>query len=42
MVSCFIWRSVNNFEFVFVYDVRELANFIDSHVAIPLSKHHLL
>ena len=35
-------RSLNHFEFIFVYDVWEYSNFIDSHVAVQLSQHHLL
>ena len=40
-----LWCHVlylNLFEFIFVYDVREWSNFIDSEVAVQLSQHHLL
>ena len=42
MVSCLIFRSLNHFEFISVYGVRECSNFIDLHVAVQLSQHHLL
>ena len=42
MTSCLIFRSLNLFAFIFVYDVREWSNFIDSEVAVQLSQHHLL
>ena len=29
-----IFRSLNHFEFIFVYGVRECSNFIDLHVTI--------
>ena len=42
MVSCLIFRSLNHFEFIFIYGVREYSNFIDLHVVVQLSQHHLL
>ena len=41
MVSCLILKSLHNFEFIFVYGVRECSNFIDFHAAVQLSQHHL-
>ena len=37
MVSCLILRSLNHFEFTFVYGVRKGSNFVDLHVAVQLS-----
>ena len=34
--------SLINFEFIFVYSVREYSNFILLHVAVQFSQHHLL
>ena len=42
MVSCLIFKSLRHFEFIFVYGVRECSNFIDLHMAVQLSLHHLL
>ena len=42
MVSCLIFRSLNHFEFIFVYGVREYSDFIDLHEAVQLSQYHLL
>ena len=42
IVSCLIFKSLSHFEFIFVYGVRECSNFIDLHVAVQLSQHHLL
>ena len=41
MVSCLIliFRSLNHFEFIFVYDMSECSNFIDLHESFQLSKH---
>ena len=36
MVSCLIFKSLNHFEFIFVYNVRECSNFIALHVAVQL------
>ena len=35
-------KSFIHFEFIFVYGVRECSNFIDFHVAVQFSQHHLL
>ena len=42
MVSCLTFRSLNHFEFIFVCSMRECSSFIDWHVAVRLSSHHLL
>ena len=42
IVSDLTFRSLINFEFIFVYSVRECCNFILLHAAVPLSQHHLL
>ena len=42
MVSCLILKSLNHFEFILVYAVRGWSNFIDPHVAVQFSQHHLL
>ena len=42
MVPCLIFGSLNNFEFIFVYCMRECSNFIDLHATVQLSQHHLL
>ena len=36
------FKSLNIFEFIFVYSVRVCSNFTDLHVAVQLSQHHLL
>ena len=36
------FKSLSHFEFIFVYGVRVCSNFIDLHVAVQLSQHHLL
>ena len=41
MVSCLIFKSLNYFEFIFVYGVRVCSHFVDLHVAVQLSQHHL-
>ena len=41
-VSVFTLRLLIHLEFIFVYGVRECSNFILLHVAVQLSKHHLL
>ena len=38
MVSCFIFKSLSHFVFLFVCGVRVSSNFVDLHVAIQLSK----
>ena len=42
MVACPVFRSLNHFEFIFVCGERECSNFIDLHVAMQHSQHHLL
>ena len=42
IVSDLTFRSLNHFEFIFVYGVRECSNFILLHVAVQFSQHHLL
>jgi len=42
VISCHIFRSLSHFEFIFVLSVRVCSNFIDLHVAVQLSQHHLL
>ena len=39
-VSGLIFRTLNHFEFIFVYGVGECSNFIDLHVAVQFSQHH--
>ena len=42
IVSGLTFRSQINFEFIFVYGVREHSSFILLHVAVQFSQHHLL
>ena len=42
IVSGLTFRSLIDFEFIFVYGVRECSNFILLHVTVPFSQHHLL
>ena len=42
IVSGLTFRSLINFEFIFVYGVKECFNFILLHVAVQFSQHHLL
>ena len=42
IVSGLTFWSLIHFEFIFVYGVRECANFILFHVAVQFSQHHLL
>jgi len=42
MVSCLIFKSSSDFEYIFVYSVRVCSSFIDLCVAVPVSQHHLL
>ena len=42
IISSLIFRSLNHFEFIFVYGVRKCSNFILLHVAAQFSQHHLL
>ena len=42
MVSCLMFKSLSQFEFIFVHGVRVCSNVIDLHAAVQLSQHHLL
>ena len=42
IVSGLTSRSLNHFEFIFVYGLRECSNITNLHVAVQLSQHHLL
>ena len=42
MVLCLIFKYLSHFEFIFVYSVRLCSNFIDLHVIVQFSQHHLL
>ena len=42
IVSGLTYKSLIHFEFIFVYGVRKCSNFIHLHVAVQLSKYHLL
>ena len=42
MVSCLMLKSLNYFEFIFVYGVRVCSNFIALHAAVQVSKQCLL
>ena len=42
MMSWLIYRSLNHFEFVLVYSMKECPNFIGLHEAVQLSHYHLL
>ena len=42
IVSGLAVRSLINFEFIFVYGVRECSDFIDLHAAVMLSQQPLL
>ena len=41
-MSGLIFRSLNHFEFVFVYGIRKYSDFILLHVAVQFSQYHLL
>ena len=41
-VSYLTFKSLSHFEFIFMPGVRVCASFIDFHVAVQLSQHHLL
>ena len=41
IVSGLTFRSLINFEFIFVYGVRKYSNVIFLHVAVQFSQHHL-
>ena len=42
IVSCLIFKVLSHFEFIFVYGARVCTYFIDLHVAVQPSQHHLL
>ena len=42
MMSCLMFKSLSHFEFIFMYGVRVCSNFINLHVAVQLTQHHLL
>ena len=42
IVSGFTFRSLINFEFIFVYNIRVCSNFILLHIAAQFSQHHLM
>ena len=42
IVSGLTFRSLINFEFIFVYGVEKCSNFILLHVAVQFSQNHLL
>ena len=42
MVYGLTFRSLINFEFIFVYGMRKCSNFILLHVVVQFSQHHLL
>ena len=42
MVSHLTFKSLSQFEFIFVHGVKVFSSFIDLHAAVWLSQHHLL
>ena len=42
MVSCLTFKSLSHFEIIFVHGVRMCSSFIDLHVTVQFSQHHLL
>ena len=42
IVSGLMFRSLIDFEFIFVYGIRECFNLIFLHVTVQFSQHHLL
>ena len=42
MVSCLLFRSLNDSVLIFVYGISVCSNLIDLHGAVHLSQHHLL
>ena len=42
IVPCLTFWSLNSFEVIFVYNMRECSNFIILHVTVQLSLYHLL
>ena len=41
MVLCLIFKSLSHFELIFVYGVWVCSDFIDLHITVQLSQHHL-
>ena len=41
-MPCFMSKSLSHFEFNFVYGERVCSIFIDVHLTVWLSKHHLV
>ena len=41
-MSCILFRSLNHFQFIFVYCIRECSDFADLHEAIQLSQASLV
>ena len=41
-MSCILFRSLNHFQFIFVYCIRECSDFTDLHEAIQLSQASLV
>ena len=41
-VSCFMFKSLSQFEIVFVYGVRMCSSSIDLHAAVQFCQYHLL
>ena len=42
MVSCFTFKSLSHFEFIFVHGVRVCSIFIDLHATVQVSQQCLL
>ena len=42
IVSGLTFKSLIQFEFIFVYSVRKCSNFILSHMVVQFSQHHVL
>ena len=42
VLPCLIFKYLSHFEFIFVCGITESSKFIDFHVAVQLSQHHLL
>ena len=41
-MSCRIFKSLSNLEFIFVHGVRVCSSFIDLHAAVQVSQQYLL
>ena len=42
VLSCLMFKYFSHFELIFVYGKRMCSNFIDLHMAVQFSQHHLL